>query len=138
MSETLFRGKDVKTGNWVYGSLVDWYGDGNHMLIFEPRRHPSTLPMGMIFKDSVHAVIPQTVGQSTGCYDKRGRIIFEGDIVDCWDNGLNARGVVKHREDGMWIINPSWQHHLIWGLRPNNKGQTDVEVVGIIHEECAL
>ena len=86
-----YRGIDIITGEWIFGSLiVD--EKGNHyigraimpapsksMLFLQGRRNSETLNrfIGMGFS----MVIPVTVGEDTGMTDMNGKQIFEGDIV---------------------------------------------------------
>ena len=67
MKKYEFRGKSVKTGEWVYGFLIEGEADGklyigkNNMQLTE--------------------VDPETVGQFIGLYDKYNKTIYEDDIV---------------------------------------------------------
>lgn len=71
MREIKFRGRDVKTGEWVYGDL--------HTLCDKPHIH--TEPTAYPFAGRRSFIDPATVGQFTGLHDKNGREIYEGDIV---------------------------------------------------------
>ncbi len=86
MNETrgLWRGKvkddifPTHNGEWVEG----YYND-----LFTPQiRHV----VDKIYYD----VIPSTLGECTGLRDKNGRLIFEGDIVNCKSISDNANMVV--------------------------------------------
>jgi hypothetical protein len=72
MREILFRGRVVKTGEWVYGDLV------HH-------------PYNTILINGV-SVVRETVGQYTGLNDSFREKIFEGDIVKFQGN----RYIVKY------------------------------------------
>lgn len=131
MHEILFRGKRVDNGRWVEG-------------FYAQKMNPYTtngLPIKHFILDLAPFgvdVLPETVGQYTGLTDKKGVKIFEGDIIECWSEGVKAHGTVQQRIDGLWIIYPAWQKHIMWGLCPDNGGNTTVEVIGNIHDNPEL
>ena len=67
--------------------------------------------------------------------DENNVLIFEGDIIECWSEGVNAKGTVQQRNDGLWIIYPAWQKNIMWGLCPDEQGKTTVKVIGNIHDQ---
>lgn len=73
MREIIFRGKYLRTGDFVYGSFVKATDrDGNlfyHIEIAEQNDH------------RVYEVDPETVGQFTGILDKNEEEIFEGETL---------------------------------------------------------
>ncbi|MBP1546313.1 MAG: hypothetical protein J6A37_06915 [Oscillospiraceae bacterium] len=129
MHEILFRGKCKNTGEWVEGSYLSKASNTNACIMWHEDGH---------IVPQICAIIPETVGQYTGLTDKNGKKIFEGDIVDCWSEGINARGIVQQRIDGLWIIYPSWQKSTFWGLCPSSDGSTSVEIIGNITDNPEL
>ena len=67
MKKYEFRGKTVKTGEWVYGYLIE--GEANGALYIGRNNMQCT------------EVDPETIGQFIGKYDKHGNKIFEDDFV---------------------------------------------------------
>lgn len=76
MREILCRGKEIKTGKWVYGNYfeVNFKRDGEDEPYYTD--HRIMQKDGRAFK-----VDCETVGQYTGIDDKFDNPIFEGDIM---------------------------------------------------------
>ena len=123
MREILFRGKRKDNGEWVYGDIS------------QHKNGKKFIKCG----SAIHSfeVVPETVGQFTGL-TANGKKIFDGDMVDCWSEGVNAKGVVQQRIDGLWFIYPAWQKNTMWGLCPDEYGNTTVKVIGNIYDNQEL
>lgn len=88
MREILFRGKNIETGEWVYG---------NYIKKIDPTKVDDTFWAALIHDRALTSVKvdPATVGQFTGLVDENGVKIFEGDIIALddiicpitWDDG---------------------------------------------------
>ena len=144
MDKYLFRGKRKDHDEWIEGGYC--YCVNKSYLTVVTQYIPDTRDWGEadyyeknpVYEPTFIKVDPETVGQYTGLTDKNGKKIFEGDIVDCWSEGVNAQGTVQRRRDGLWIIYPAWQKHIMWGLCPDEYSHTTVEVIGNIHDNPKL
>lgn len=66
----LFRGKRTDNGEWVTGDLMQWT-DGTVRICVDDGDDEKIAT----------AVITETIGQCTGLKNKKGKLIFEGDVV---------------------------------------------------------
>ncbi len=127
MREIKFRGLDVLTGEWCYGSLLKANNEGG-LAIW--RFNEMNIPLvTMIDRD--------TAGQYTGLKDKNSVEIYDGDIMQ---NLRNKKIKISWSEDEMgWVAKSKY---------PNGRDSTlmladysavaTIEVIGNIHENPEL
>ena len=131
MREPLYRGKRVDNNEWVYG----WYAP---LVCNDKTIIPNIRDRNGIDR----RVIPETIEQYTGLYDKNDRMIFEGDIVNQNRNGFKTLYVVIFTNedvgscgccypqfDGIGFVFES-----VKGTRANSFDMYPLEVVGNIYD----
>lgn len=112
--EIKFRGKTID-GLWEYGSL--WIEKGKYYINGTD--------------NNWWEVIPETVGQFTGLYDKNGKEIYEGDILSPRDRDVLF--VVIWDND-----TASFKFKGRYGVYEIDESILSLEIVGNIHDNPEL
>lgn len=142
MREILFRGKRVKDGKWVDGSLFSSM-TGQKFIRWEVEDD------GAIEEIVQYEVIPETVGQFTVLTDRNGKKIYEGDIFtsDYFDDTYNFEVVFnngafcgKHKQTGIYMLgftnyDDNGEDLGYWGEEDYT---SHIQIIGNIHDNPEL
>jgi uncharacterized phage protein (TIGR01671 family) len=121
--EIIFRGKIIDNSGWAYGSLVVEVDKNYIALNINDNIKRDDYDVYMV------EVIPRTVGQYAGLYDKNGKAIWEGDIVEY----ENMTGKIMFF-NGSFILS-DLEETEEWELGVIN---AEIEVIGNIYENREL
>ncbi|MDR2586386.1 MAG: YopX family protein [Prevotellaceae bacterium] len=115
--EIKFRGKrkcsnSDENGNWVYGFYCKTV----------------RYKLDVIISDSEYGIDPKTISQFTGLYDKNGKEIYEGDILDYPFRQVRDNNVVTFADGTFMLTDGRGQR-----FYPNN-----AEVIGNVHDNTGL
>lgn len=119
MREIIFRGRTLRSGKWIQGDL-DTRSAGQ----------PQIQTAGGFKLD----VRPETIGQYCGVSDRKGRKVFEGDVVAAGHSGsgddpLSFR-VVWLQDEGRFMYEGETGQFPLLAFLPD-----DLEVVGNVYQE---
>lgn len=132
MREIVFRGKDLETGEWVYGSLFQSVEQ------YPAIAKPKPTADGKLFY-CLTVVDADTVGQYTGLKDRNGKEIYEGDIAlmdySAFNTGKDGQTYAVVR----WI---DYRAAFVWDAGLNYyadmRNADNVEICGNIHDNPEL
>ena len=146
MREILFRGKRTDNGEWVEG----YYYKAKYCRTDDELCDYITVPHPKEYNEpSSHYIVnPDTVGQYTGLKDKNGTKIFEGDMINPFNDEIDKM-VVEFRlgqfllclygERG-YMAEYGWEegNYVFFEADPLLSYCDDIEVVGNIHDSPEL
>lgn len=127
-----FRGKDIETGKWIDGGLIQRMGYMPSIMF--PYESNGKVRYGEC------AVKRETVGQFTGLLDKNGKEIYEGDIIGC-DNPQIKHLIFYKENQGRFMaaLNGDIENDFIGVCGLDNKTwMARKEVIGNIHDNPEL
>lgn len=144
MREIKFRGKDISTGEWRYGSYIyqpvfasAFPQDGRT----PPKETATRIYMPETFESDpkICSVDPATVGQYTGLKDKNGVEVYEGDILSRNDAQFPMRGPVEYENGGFYFHDEElgFCQYLLPDIAKRGVLK-ELEVVGNVHDDAGL
>lgn len=118
-----FRGKNVHTGQWLYG---DYHREGKTHYITKPGDYlREYAPIEFIVDGT-------TVGQFTGLLDKNGKEIYEGDILGCPEDNYFLNEAVIFAE-GCFMVKDDYTTTPVCAIDTQDR-----TVIGNIHDNSSL
>ena len=132
MREIKFRGRDICTGEWLYGDLRQRAG-------CLPSIIHSFCNNGKLdyYETPIHR---DSLGQFTGLYDNKGNEIYEGDIIGCYNPDIKHL-IFYNEKQGRFMaaLNGDIDNDFVGvcGL-DDSRWNASKEVIGNIHDNPEL
>lgn len=134
MREYKFRGKNKDIG-WVYGQIA-YDINGNAYIIQEVELDSSYgLEETILFATMWYRVDKETVGQYTGLHDKKGKEIYEGDILQI---DIERAWVMWNEKYGYFELVPIGDYYFDSPVIGQTIEYTDTTVIGNIYDNKEL
>ena len=133
MREILFRGKRIDNGEWTEGGYKHEKAGEYFTAVFIIEHL-----MREVWEN--HRVDPSTLGQYTGLTDKKGRKIFEGDIVKAPFCGKKLHTfIIRFVEGGFFAVPTDHEidKYRLWKFHIATENQ-NMKVIGNIHDNPEL
>ena len=130
MREIVFRAKCADNGEWVKG--VPHFENNKCFMITDLLIYEEYQCTGV---ENVE-VIPETIGQYTGLQDNKGKMVFEGDVVNDEQSGYNY-SIKWFSEYGCFAL-ANKNGHVEFGCDELEIFLNDLVVVGNIHDNPEL
>lgn len=137
-----FRGKRKDNNEWIQGDLAYMFGEIPYIMPIndfatalwsnEPIDNREALLGGFI------EVIPETIGQFTGLFDKNGVEVFEGDIVKDDHRRTMKIGEWRHRPCFIAISETNFYHADFFQWLIGDTNVLEIEIIGNIHDNPEL
>jgi len=127
MRKILFRGKCYDDGEWIFGSLLD-----DDIIVTKGAVEVDDDYINIV--DEWSSVLPGTVGQYTGMWDCKGKMIFDGDIV-VYNTTSYCVGIIY----GAFVLERIDDDLIDYEDFPQNTfpcGCDETEFMGVCHDYC--
>lgn len=112
--EIKFRGFSSDSNKWIYGYLNRPFDDVTQII----EKIPSNA-------SQMSLIVNGSEGQFTGLFDKNGKEIYEGDIIDCYQ---------VYDSDFLGVVVFKTYRFLIKKINPTN----NIEYVNFFTEKCEV